>query len=52
VFTGLAPAGPLFHRAGIPDGWGAVVRLAIITAVALAVATWRLRAIKLAGSTD
>ena len=41
-----------FHRAGIPDGWGAVVRLAIITIVALFVATRRLRVIKLAGSTD
>jgi hypothetical protein len=68
VFTGLSPhfrrinvdvnSGTTtiirneFHRAGIPDGWGAVVRLAIITIVALAVATRRLRRIKLAGATD
>jgi ABC-2 type transport system permease protein len=52
VFTGLAPRGFTFHRDGIPDGWGAVVRLAIITAVALTVAIRRLRAIKLAGATD
>lgn len=41
-----------FHRAGIPDGWGAVVRLAIIGAVVLAVAIRRLKRIKLAGATD
>lgn len=68
VFTGLTPhfrrmsidvgSGAVtisrneFHRAGIPDGWWAVVRLAIITIVALAVATRRLRRIKLAGATD
>jgi ABC-type transport system involved in multi-copper enzyme maturation permease subunit len=52
VFTGLAPSGDFFHRTGIPDGWWAVVRLAIITAVALTVAVRRLRAIKLAGATD
>jgi hypothetical protein len=52
VFTGLAPAGTSFHRAGIPDGWGAVVRLALITVVVLALAARRLRTIKLAGATD
>jgi len=68
VFTGLSPhanrvfvdvvSGNVvrvvneFHRAGIPSGWGAVVRLAIITVVALAVATRRLGRIKLAGATD
>ncbi|MBV8690596.1 MAG: hypothetical protein JOZ37_06765 [Actinobacteria bacterium] len=41
-----------FHRAGIPDGWGAVIRLAIITIVVLVVAVRRLRRIKLAGATD
>jgi hypothetical protein len=41
-----------FHRAGIPDGWGAVIRLAIIGAVALVVAVRRLKRIKLAGATD
>ena len=41
-----------FHRAGIPDGWWAVARLALITIVVMAVAIRRLRRIKLAGATD
>jgi ABC-2 type transport system permease protein len=52
VFAGLAPGGESLHRDGIPQGWGAVVRLAIITAVLLAVASWRLRHPRLEGASD
>jgi hypothetical protein len=39
-------------REGIPQGAGAIVRLAIVAAVALAIATWRMRHLRLAGATD
>ena len=65
VLTGIAQLSPLWQAwnvyAGlvddsegilydhIPSGWGAVVRLAVITAVCLVLATRRIRHIKLAG---
>lgn len=42
VYAGLGPGGYALERAGTPQGWAAVARLAIVLAVTLAVATWRL----------
>ena len=39
-------------RSGIPDGGAAIVRLAIVSAVALAVATWRMSRMRLSGASD
>ena len=42
VFVGLwEEGGHLIERSGMPSGWGAVVRLVVLTLIALAVATWR-----------
>lgn len=50
VFTRWA--GNVAPRTGIPAGWGAVIRLVLITAIGLGLATWRLRKLKLAGPGD
>jgi hypothetical protein len=39
-------------RSGVPSGWGAVVRMAILTAVFLLLAERRLRRLRLAGAAD
>lgn len=53
VFVGLIDDPPRrLVRAGIPEGGGAIVRLAIIAAVALAVANWRMRRMRLSGAAD
>jgi hypothetical protein len=39
-------------RTGIPQGGGAVVRLLIVTAAALAVSIWRMGRMQLAGAAD
>ncbi len=52
VFAELGPDADDLLRSGIPQGPAAVVRLALIGSVALAVATWRLRHLRLAGATD
>jgi ABC-2 type transport system ATP-binding protein len=39
-------------REGVPQGNDAVVRLAIVTAVSLLVAVWRVRRMRLSGATD
>ncbi|MGI9028638.1 MAG: hypothetical protein ACR2HP_01445 [Ilumatobacteraceae bacterium] len=39
-------------REGIPQGVGAIVRLTIVSAVALGLATWRMRHLRLAGAVD
>lgn len=39
-------------RKGIPAGGDAIVRLLIVTAVALAIATWRMRHMRISGATD
>ena len=52
VFAGLGPGTDDLLRDGIPEGWGAVVRLAIITVVALLLASWRLRHLRLTGASD
>ena len=49
VFAGLGPGTDDLQREGIPEGWGAVVRLAIITVVMLLLASWRLRHLRLTG---
>ena len=52
VLVGLTdPAGDL-RRDGIPHGWAAVVRLALVAAVGLAVATRRLRRLRPASAAD
>jgi ABC-type transport system involved in multi-copper enzyme maturation permease subunit len=52
VYAGLGPDPGDLVREGIPQGWAAVVRLAILTIVALALATWRLRHLRLTGASD
>ena len=39
-------------REGIPQGTGAIVRLLVVSVVALAVATWRMRHLRLGGASD
>lgn len=52
VFVDFANAPEHLVRSGIPHGGAAILRLLVITAVALAVASRRLRTLKLSGSTD
>jgi ABC-2 type transport system permease protein len=53
IFVGfLADAPDRLERSGIPSGSSAVVRLLIVTIVALAIANWRMRHLRLAGATD
>jgi len=53
AFVGLLDDAPdRLVRHGIPQGTGALVRLAVITAVALGVAVWRMRRLRLAGASD
>jgi ABC-type transport system involved in multi-copper enzyme maturation permease subunit len=46
TFAGLWDYGPDLERSGMPAGWAAVARLALITAVCLLVAVWRLAHMK------
>lgn len=53
VFVGLLDEVPTrLVRDGIPQGGAAVGRLAIVTAVALALASWRMSRMRLAGACD
>jgi ABC-2 type transport system permease protein len=52
AFVGLADVQPSLERSGIPHGSGALVRLALIAAVGLVVATRRLPHLKMAGAAD
>lgn len=53
VFVGLLDDPPQrLVREGIPQGGSGVVRLLIVSAVALAVATWRMRHLRLSGASD
>lgn len=52
VFNGYAEGTFDQVRNGIPQGGGAVVRLALVTAVTLAVAAWRLSHLRLSGAGD
>jgi hypothetical protein len=49
VYARLGPGAESLVRSGIPDGWGAVARLAVIGVAALAVAAWRLGHLRLSG---
>lgn len=49
VYAGLAPGAESLERKGVPQGGSGLVRLAIFTAVTLALATWRLRRLRLTG---
>ena len=40
------------ERTGIPSGGGAIVRLVIVSAVALAIANWRMSHLRLSGASD
>ena len=52
AFIGLSDAPLDLVRDGIPGGSDALVRLVLIAAVALAMATWRLSHLELTGSSD
>lgn len=52
VYLDLADAPRSLLRDGVPQGTGAIVRLAIVTAVVLAVASRRLHRLHLSGSSD
>lgn len=49
AYAGFGPGGEALARQGVPQGGSAVARLAILTGVALAVATWRIRSLALTG---
>ena len=53
IFVGLIDDPPSrLVRDGIPQGGDAVVRLVIVTVVALVVANWRMRHMRLSGASD
>jgi ABC-type transport system involved in multi-copper enzyme maturation permease subunit len=53
VFAGYLDDAPdRLVRSGIPHGGDALVRLAVVTLVALLVATWRMRHLRLSGAAD
>ncbi|MGQ0617753.1 MAG: hypothetical protein ACT4PW_12315 [Acidimicrobiia bacterium] len=52
AFIDLADGPRRLARDGIPEGWGAVVRLGLITVIALLVARWRLGRLRLSGASD
>ena len=52
AFIGLTDIRSDLEREGIPHGTEALVRLVIITAIALLLANWRLRTLKLTGQLD
>jgi hypothetical protein len=54
VYAGLADdhGGGLLLRSGTPNGWNAVVRLAIVVIVTLAVASWRIRHLRPTGGDE
>jgi hypothetical protein len=52
AFVELADAQRILYREGIPHGSAALVRLVLITLVALAVAVRRLPRLRMAGSSD
>jgi len=52
AFVGLTDVREDLERSGMPHGTSALVRLILITVVALALANWRLRTLRLSGSAD
>jgi ABC-type transport system involved in multi-copper enzyme maturation permease subunit len=52
VFLGLAGGPEEYQREGIPQGGAAIVRLAILTVIALVISSRRLHTLRLSGSSD
>jgi ABC-2 type transport system permease protein len=53
IFVAFAEDAPSrLERDGIPSGGAAIVRLLIVSAVALAIANWRMSRMRLSGATD
>lgn len=52
VYAGLCDDASFLVRDGVPSGWGAVVRLGVITVVLLALSMWRIRNLTLTGASD
>lgn len=52
AFVGLTDVRDDLVRSGMPHGTSALVRLVVITVIALALANWRLRTLRLSGSAD
>ncbi|MBI5088749.1 MAG: ABC transporter permease subunit [Actinobacteria bacterium] len=53
IFVGLLDRPPTrLVREGIPGGGDAIIRLLIVTVVALGLATWRMRHLRLSGAAD
>jgi ABC-type transport system involved in multi-copper enzyme maturation permease subunit len=53
IFVGFLDDPPTrLVREGIPSGGAAVVRLLLVSAVALGIATWRMRHLRLSGASD
>jgi hypothetical protein len=52
AFIGLTDIREDLERSGIPHGTAGLVRLAVIALVAMALANWRLRTLRLSGSAD
>ena len=53
IFVGMLDDPPSrLIRDGIPEGGGAIVRLAIVATVALAVSTWRMSHMRISGPSD
>ena len=52
AFVGRADVGQALHREGMPEGGAALLRLVLITIVALAVASYRLPRLRMASSSD
>lgn len=53
IFVAFADDAPRrLERDGIPSGGAAIVRLVIVSAVALAIANWRMSRMRLSGATD
>ena len=52
VYAGLCDDASFLLREGVPSGWSGVVRLVVLTVVMLAISTWRLKHLRLAGASD
>ena len=52
VYAGLCDDASFLIREGVPSGWSGVVRLVVLTVVMLAISTWRLKHLRLAGASD
>ena len=52
VYADVGPDAGDFVRGGMPGGAGAVARLALLTAVTVALASWRVRHLRLSGKED